>query len=371
MESKSNIVVANEIVSARRLIYKPTMRGRFIQFSQSIHDKIRSGRVSRLKSPLSVFWAITDTCNLGCKYCYAATNRNRTIPLCLDLCVELIDELASLEVCEIILEGGEPLLHPFLLDILHYIKQKGLVVSILTNATKLNGDLAKKIFSTLNSKFDAIQISLDGNRFATDTLRGTNTYDTVLSNLSYIKEVPWDNIIINCVITKQNYMHIFDMCQDIVSHTGVYKVHFSPVFGVGDDLKIDQLQFTAAHNEYMRITNAFSGKLEISGYFIPDSLLLRDKTIWNIIKDDPSCFGCCAGRSKLFIAPDGECYPCTFMRYKQYSIGKFPNHSISEIWTSAGEIDYINKSYFISQDMNTQKNFQEYCAIARLAKERL
>ena len=61
--------------------------------------------------PLAVLWDITSRCNLRCQHCVvsAGVELEREMPLA--TCVRLIDEFADFGVSQVILSGGEPMLH--------------------------------------------------------------------------------------------------------------------------------------------------------------------------------------------------------------------------------------------------------------------
>ena len=54
----------DDIMDLRKQYYKSDLRGRYIQFLEHIHDMVRVGDVVQLSTPLSVFWGITEHCNL-------------------------------------------------------------------------------------------------------------------------------------------------------------------------------------------------------------------------------------------------------------------------------------------------------------------
>ena len=370
-EKKLNDILL-ELAEARKLVFKPTPKGQFLKFSQSIHDEVRKGTIYRLKSPLTVFWALTDSCNLCCEYCYAAPHRNSSKHLPIKECIELIDELSELEVCELIIEGGEPLLHPFFFEILAYIKKRNISVTILTNGTYLDVSVIKKLVKLLDRKYDTIQISIDGDEEITNQLRGQVIYQKILLNLSRMRKdkIEWENMIINCVISKKNFNHIGGMCTDLIEKTNVRKVHFSPVFEVGNGVGKELPAYREAYGEYIKIIKKYGQEIEFNGCFIPDSVFLGNNLVWESMEKDKIILGCCAGRSKLFIAPDGRCYPCTFLRRKEYEVGRFPEQSIKCIWERLDGLNYIQTSYKIALEMQAERKYKKYCAMTRLIEEK-
>ena len=81
---------------------------------------------------------ITDVCNIYCRGCY---RRNLTGHKSLEQVKEEIDFFKEWRNCDnISIAGGEPLVHPEILEIVSYIRSKGMKPLILTNGLKISQD---------------------------------------------------------------------------------------------------------------------------------------------------------------------------------------------------------------------------------------
>lgn len=93
---------------------------------------------------LSVALDLTERCNNDCRHCYI--NRPETDAgakareLGLDEIKTLMDQAVELGALWVVLSGGEPLLRPDFPDIYEYLKKKGMLVSVFTNASLVTGD---------------------------------------------------------------------------------------------------------------------------------------------------------------------------------------------------------------------------------------
>ena len=75
-------------------------------------------------------------CNLKCVYCYAESGKKQENELELDELLNIIDQAEALGVRSItVIGGGEPMLHPNILDIIDYIAQKKIPQNLFTNGT--------------------------------------------------------------------------------------------------------------------------------------------------------------------------------------------------------------------------------------------
>ncbi|MCM8796975.1 MAG: radical SAM protein [Candidatus Omnitrophica bacterium] len=93
----------------------------------------------KAKNLISFDLEITARCNLNCRHCYVNLPVNdhgaKTKELNFDELKRIVDEAFSLGALWCLITGGEPLLREDFFDIYLYLKQKGLLVSIFTNAT--------------------------------------------------------------------------------------------------------------------------------------------------------------------------------------------------------------------------------------------
>ena len=102
-------------------------------------EKIKSKR-----SLLSFELEITARCNNNCRHCYinvpARDKAARQKELSFEEIKTLTDEAVSLGALWCLITGGEPLLRKDFIDIYLYLKSKGLLVSVFTNATLVAGE---------------------------------------------------------------------------------------------------------------------------------------------------------------------------------------------------------------------------------------
>ena len=129
----------------------------FMPEIKSFNDK------SLKKFPGSAVFEITPYCNFKCKHCYVNT---RIVPsLCdnrpvfsLDEYKNIIDQLEQLGVIFLNLTGGEPLLRNDFFEIWKYAYNKGIKLSVFTNASLIN----ENHISLFKNYPGHIQISLYG-----------------------------------------------------------------------------------------------------------------------------------------------------------------------------------------------------------------
>ena len=118
---------------------KYTDRKSFDEFSA--WDKLETQH-----SPLSFELEITSRCNLNCRHCFinlpASDRKAASQELKLEEIKRIVDEAVDLGALWCLLTGGEPLLRKDFREIYLYLKRKGLLVTVFTNATLITEELA-------------------------------------------------------------------------------------------------------------------------------------------------------------------------------------------------------------------------------------
>ncbi len=130
-------------------------------------------------------WIYTNFhCNLRCDYCAVASSPQADPRrLTLDRFTALVDEALDEGFTEIYVTGGEPFLHPDIVDMLRYASDRATTV-VLSNAMLLRGRRRERTAELAAQHRLTIQTSLDGARPDThDTHRGTGSFDRTVDGI--------------------------------------------------------------------------------------------------------------------------------------------------------------------------------------------
>lgn len=114
--------------------------------------------------PLStIYFYITDGCNLRCKHCWIQPKFTGSAKSCnyisLELFKSIIGEAKPLGLKSVKLTGGEPLIHPEITGMLRFIKDEGLGLTVETNGTVATGEICRLIAACKNP---FVSVSVDG-----------------------------------------------------------------------------------------------------------------------------------------------------------------------------------------------------------------
>jgi radical SAM protein with 4Fe4S-binding SPASM domain len=293
---------------------------------QSPRDVIVSS--IRLSYPLNqVFLEITSQCNLKCSHCYGDFG-SRSYDLTIDIWKKVIDQLAGLNVSEIILSGGEPLCHEDAFELISYIRKKPMHVVLSTNGTLIDEDVADKI-KRLSVK--SVRISLDGpNAQIHDTFRGVKgTYDKTIRAIQLLLERKV-HVRINSCITKKNSRYLPEM-QQLSKKLRVNEHNFFIVY------------FTGRRTNLITHAPFFSPndreELEYIHKNLGVSVTAPEETGFST--ESNSTINCNVGRAHLVIAPNGNVLPCLVFDREEFVLGNVKQRSIRDIWENSEMLNML------------------------------
>lgn len=131
---------------------------------------------------LDILWfQISGTvCNLNCKHCFIGCGPDvrRHKMLSRGYIHDLLDEASDLGVKEFYLTGGEPLLHPDILDIISLMLERS-PTTILTNGTLIAGETSERIAAIQRVSRNKLEfrVSLESfNERENDLIRGPGSF---------------------------------------------------------------------------------------------------------------------------------------------------------------------------------------------------
>src|SRR5215467_6380294 len=145
---------------------------------------IAKGALARfgLKSyPLGLTYEVSWLCNLACNYCDRHTPMERELTH--DQIFAVLSEFYALGMRDISLDGGEPLAHRSIAEIVDW-----LVARQVTVAMNTNGILVRKRLETIR-KLSLVKISLDGPQAPHDAARGAGSFDDAIDGARAAQQV--------------------------------------------------------------------------------------------------------------------------------------------------------------------------------------
>ena len=179
---------------------------------------------------------ITSSCNLDCPICYTINKNDSAHNMSLEAMEKILGHLAEDhdEVDIINFTGGEPTLHPHLLDFLQMCRDAGIRrLTISTNGLKLRDEAYVRKLAALDAR---IVLSLDTFRPEVDhILLGANTVRAKLEALALLEKHDVATTILPAVAMGLNDSEVGDLLQLVLSkpHIRSLELHTLTFTGQG------------------------------------------------------------------------------------------------------------------------------------------
>jgi radical SAM protein with 4Fe4S-binding SPASM domain len=180
------------------------------------HFYLRITKATKVAYPSTIMLELTNHCNLACTICPREYEYGKDMDkgmMGMEQAKKIINEVYPY-LDSIGLTGmGETFMYSELPEIVDYIKNKnkGIVISVSTNAVLPN--FIDKVEKVIN-KIDTIQISIDGLNDVYNSIRKKSDFNILDKNIRLLSKMCKESstdIMLNMVVTKENYMHMADL----------------------------------------------------------------------------------------------------------------------------------------------------------------
>jgi GeoRSP system radical SAM/SPASM protein len=283
----------------------------------------------QLKAPLTINWAINNSCNFACSHCYSREDTHDELPR--DVLYSCIEKVTKAGVFSVNFGGGEPLLRPDLLDIAAFSSGLGLRVSMNSNGWLIDYDMAVAL---KKAGFTKVGISIDSHLpDVHDTFRGVaGSHIRALAALGHLKSVGITTSI-STVICRINSSTIDDLVA-LALEKGVGQLNFHnfKCSGLGMSNK-DSLDLTPDEWKVF-YRDAIAAKRTVKDLDIslddPIIALLDARDAGSLVK------GSVCGKLSLNIKANGDMTPCGFI---PIVIGNIVNDDLQQVWKDSAVLD--------------------------------
>lgn len=281
---------------------------------------------------------ITSLCNLGCTFCYNSSGVNNKHILGLGVLEKCFSYFSKSGIKSISISGGEPLMHPDIINILKRCKYYQFRTLLATNGTLLDNTLISEIMDCV----DYYQISIDGDSKTHCDIRGKESYNKAIKGIESLHNLGLSNRTrLRMTISKKNISCIEHLISlglhyeleavqfSIVRRQGRAKEKYDNEFSIDDDLLYDAfVEINEFRKKYKDKINI--GRLEVDG---GSCSLTNDNTV-----------------IKPKIDSRGIIFPCHGFSLEEHSLG-----NLSEGLEKVFSLSRIN-SY-----LDILKNTREEC----------
>lgn len=266
--------------------------------------------------PLAGSFEITLKCNVRCRHCYILYPGATSEEMSTDEVKRVLDILAENGVMLLLITGGEPLSRPDFKEIWTYAKQKGFILSLYTNATLINEDIADFLAQWPPRR---VEITIYGHTEA--------TYEKVTGvKGSFIR-------------FRQGVVHLRDRGLRVALKTMVLKSNVHEFFEMkkwaedqGSNFRFDSMINPRINGDRdvlkERLDPEALGRFEATLEGGPDAFASYARIIQETAVSD-KLFTCGAGIKTFHIDPRGHLHPCMLWRKSPYDMRRTP---LTEGW---------------------------------------
>ena len=291
---------------------------------------------------------ITMKCNERCLHCYIPdSTKDKVESISFKQFCKLVDEFTTLGGKGLYISGGEPLLHPSIMEMLTYIDSKGLKISLFSNLLLLNNEHVD-LLSSINVQVVQTSVySLDPTIHDRITRRPGSLSKTLKSVERLLHaRIPMQ---ISCPVMSLNRESIPELmryCKDRSIRLRTNSLIVPQEDGLLYREGISKL--TLKQNECM-----LCEMMELDSKYVIDNLIQSSNRIEHFYTNPKEFLVssiCNAGIDHLCIVPNGDVYPCP--GWKSYLLGNINEMSLFEIWTQSKPLQTL-------RHINCQRNFKE------------
>ena len=313
----------------------------FVEISES-KDAINTYSLERLNIE------ITMRCNERCLHCYIpdSTKDNiETMPL--ERFQKLVDEFAALGGKDVCLSGGEPLLHPSIMDIFAYCNTKKLRVSLFSNLLSLNDEHIEKLSSMdINIVQTSVYSLIPAIHDKITRVRGSLA--TTLAAVEHLlrRGIPVQFACPVMSLNRESVTELMDYCKRKNIQFRTNSMIIPQVNGFLFREGISRL--TLRQNECM-----LCEMMNQDSEYVLNNLIQTSNRIERFYTNpkeylsSPICNACI---DHLCISPNGDVYPCP--GWKKYLLGNISEKKLTEIWLHSRPLQLLRQ-------INCERNFKE------------
>jgi len=316
------------------------------------------------KGPAYVQIDLTNNCNNNCIACWCNSPllKEKAMPydikrqaLPFELVKNLLDELHTIGTKDIYFSGGgEPFMHPQIMQILEYAKKSGFTCLVNTNFTLLDKEKIKKL---VNLGVDHLTVSTwaatAGTYASTHPNKNEDTFRQIVENLRFLNQIKQKtpHITLYNVISSINCHELKGMIA-LAKDTGSESAEFTlidTIPGKTDKLILNPEQIEEVERQAKEIaqgmdTNGYFDGIEVCRF---DSFLRRISSSpdlaratydRNIIDSMPCCIGWCFSR----IMANGDVNAC--LKAHRIPVGNLYQQSFHRIWNGKKQRNFRKKT---------------------------
>jgi len=309
-----------------------------------------------------LFWETTTKCNLACAHCRRLeTSETAVTDLSTNQAKNLLTQLADLgrkqpQMPVLVFSGGEPLCREDLFELVEQTHKVGITSALATNGTLIDSNIAKQI---KKSGISRVAVSLDGaTADVHDNLRQLDgAFEKAINGIKLLskEKIPFQ---INVTLTKHNAGQLKEI-YELAKSLGAVALHIFMLVPVGCGQTLAEEDILSAQQYEQKLIEISAlenlGELQVKVTCGPHyQRVLKQKglnlhnhgsnarnSVPGAHKHKQISRGCLAGIGVLFVAHQGDVFPCGYLPVK---CGNILEEKLSEIWYNSVDLARMRDS---------------------------
>ncbi len=277
-----------------------------------------------LAAPETIHFSVTGRCDQACAGCfYSARPGSAVTPsdALFELFERVVHQAAEAGVFQMALGGGEPLLHPRLVEMVRLARQSGILPNLTTNGNLLTTEVAVAL---REAGLGQAQISLNGASEETNSATRPN-FAAAMAAVEACRTAGL-RFGINFLLTRSSLPDLEAVIR-LAQARGAATVNLlrpKPPTTEGDWLERESPTAT----DYRKV-QAVLKQFQVSGSKVqPETRLTIDASLTFLLADHPpqalyraGVWGCSAARKFVTVTQEGEVLPCSHVRWSDVGDG--------------------------------------------------
>lgn len=278
-----------------------------------------------------------DRCNLKCGHCYSSSSPNAWTILPPEPVIAALPRLRDEGYEVISLSGGEPLLYPWLTDLLAAAKREGFRTAAISNGFRVTARHRPVI-----DALDRIAISFDGLEQNHNATRGNpEAWSRAVAALRFLAEIGKPAAVAFTVTRKtlSEVPEFVEMCASL----GVRAVQLRPLVLAGrarSEMQHQSLSEADTARLWLMAQTldlAWEGEVAVHVDLAPAEALAADACAWDLALNGGQQQRLSDAVNPLVITPDGRLRPYTYDFPEEFDLGRLQDLSQERrVWIELG-----------------------------------
>jgi AdoMet-dependent heme synthase len=301
--------------------------------------------------PIISILELTKDCNLRCKHCYNVSRPQREWgPYEIK---NVMDDLVSLGCLDLILTGGEPCIFKDFREILWYARERRFCVTLKTNGTLIDNEIASLLKQTLVVE---VHVSLySTKREEHEAITGVpRSHAKTLRGIEYLLK---NNVEVRllCPLTKLNYLSVKEY-KEFADSLGV-PYSFDPLITARIDGSTQPIELRLDDEDWQQLLeNGLLKEVIYPNTGNVNESFFRLESSKNTSSKEPICG---AGNTMLAITAYGDILPCISLPIK---VGNIFENNLVTIWNQSKLWELFRKQMTASSFVECNDcDFLEHC----------